>query len=384
MEKGIDNDNVFIKILKYLIPWKGDKPAEIIRKIIFLCAAAVLIVTAVMFVLASSESKTAIENNESLSETFHGNGIKIDTEKKEEIKKENPGMLDNFLPFFTEDGVTDGRGNKVNAEDIRGWLTINGKDGEKPLVDNIVMQYADNDFYLTHNSFGVPIRSGTLFIDYRADMKEGNDTGNIVIYGHNMLDSYGEIDYFGVLLQYFNYAKKNYGSDGRLHQDDIDDPNSKIHDISFYKDHPTLNFSTLYENSTYKIFGGMMVNTNSYAGEVFNYHRVHNFANKAEFDDFCAEILDRSCFINPDVDLKYGDELITLSTCIYGYGQTANTRFVIFARKTRDGESPEVDVDKAYANPSPKFYDTFDKIFDYKWEGRKWPTDIIWGFGDDE
>lgn len=385
MEKNASKDNVFIKILKYLIPWKGDKVTEIIRKIIFLSAVIVLITTVVIFVSAKLESRQNIEDNNSLANLFHntGTGVQIDTSQKEEIQQQNPGMLENFLPFFTDEGVTNNRGHKVEANDIRGWLTINGYGDEKPLVDNIVMQFVDNDYYLTHNSYGEAVRSGSLYIDYRCDVSDGKNPGNIVVYGHNMLDAPGEIDYFGVLLQYFNYAKKNYGSDGRLHQSDIEDPNSAIHDISFYKQHPTLNYSTLYENSTYKIFGGMMANTNSYAGEVFNYHRVHSFKNKDEFDGFCAEILDRSCFINPDVDLKYGDELITLSTCIYGYGQTANTRFVIFARKTRDGESPEVDVEKAYANPSPKFYDTFDQMFDYKWEGRKWPTDIIWGFGEE-
>lgn len=382
--ENIEKDNVFIRILKYLIPWKGDRPTEIIRKIIFLCASVVLVTTVVIFIKSNLESKEAVQNNESLSEMFHGSGIKIDTEKKEEIKKENPGMLDSFLPFFTEEGVTNSKGNKVNADDIRGWLTIKGKDDEKPLVDNIVMQSSDNDYYLYHNSYGESIKSGTLFVDYRCDFKEGNDTGNIVIYGHNMLEAYGHIDYFGVLIQYFNYAKKNYGADGKLTQKDIENPDSKVNDISFYKNHPTITFSTLYEESTYKIFGGIMVNTEKVAGDVFYYHRVHNFENKDDFDNFCAEILDRSCFINPDVDLKYGDELLTLSTCIFGYGQPAKARFVLFARKTRDGESPEVDVDKAYANPSPKFYDMFDQIFGYKWEGRKWPTDIIWGYGDDE
>lgn len=379
-------DNVFMKIVKYLIPWKGDKVVEIIRKIIFLTALIVLITTGVLFLKAYAESRQNIENNEILSGAFHGTGtgLQIDTSKKDEIQQQKPGILDNFLPFFTDDGVTNSRGHKVEPNDIRGWLLINGYGDEKPLVDNIVMQFTDNDYYLSHNSYGENVRSGTLYIDYRVDMEGGKNPGNIVVYAHNMLDAPGEIDYFGILLQYFNYAKKNYGSDGRLHQSDIEDPNSGIHDISFYKQHPTIEFSTLYDNSTYKIFGGIMVNTNSYAGEVFNYHRVHSFANKDEFDSFCAEILDRSCFINPDVDLKYGDELLTLSTCIYGYGQTANTRFVIFARKTRDGESPAVDVEKAYANPSPKFYDTFYQMFDYTWEGRKWPTDMIWAFGKDE
>ena len=380
MTNSASKDNAFMKVVKYLIPWKGDKTTEIIRKIIFLGALIVLITTGVIYLNARAESRHNIENNEILSGTFHntsGTGLQIDTSQKESIQKQKPGMLDNFLPFFTEEGVTNSRGHKVEANDIRGWITIDGYGDEKPLVDNIVMQSSDNDYYLTHNSYGESVRSGTLYIDYRCDMEDGKNPGNIVVYGHNMLDAPGEIDYLGVLLQYFNYNKYNYG-DGRLNQKDIDDPNSKIHDISFYQKHPTITFSSLYDESTYKIFGGVMLNTETSAGDVFPYHRVSNFANKEAFDNFCAEILDRSCFINPDVDLRYGDELITLSTCIYGYN--ADTRFVIFARKTRDGESPEVDVEKAYANPSPKFYDAFYRTFGYTWDGRKWPTDIIWAY----
>lgn len=383
MEKNESRDNVFIKILKYLVPWKGDRPSEIIRKMIFICAVIVLVTTIVLFFNTKRETDHTIEINNSMSQMFHGT-VQIDTAKRDELEQKNPGMLENFLPFFDEDGVKNDRGNKINADDIRGWITIESAGDEKPIVDNIVMQYTDNDYYLHRNSYGEKVRSGTLYIDYRCKVENGRNPGNIVVYGHNMLDAYGEIDYFGVLLQYFNYAKKNYGSDGKLTRSDIDDPNSPIHDLSFYKQHPTINFSTLYENSTYKIFGGMMVNCDESAGEVFGYHRVHSFENKEAFDNYCAEILDRSSFINPDVDLKYGDELLTLSTCIYGYGSTANTRFVIFARKTRDGETPEVDVEKAYANPSPKFYNTFYNIFGYTWEGRKWPTEILWGYNKDQ
>ena len=114
-----------------------------------------------------------------------------------------------------------------------------------------------------------------------------------------------------------------------------------------------------------------------------------NFKDKADFDSFCAESLDRSTFINPDVNLKYGDNLLTLSTCMFGYGD-ADLRWVIFARETREGESPEVDVSKAYANPSPKFYDLYYDIFGGNWlggnkipdswQGRGWKEDIIVDF----
>ena len=60
--------------------------------------------------------------------------------------------------------------------------------------------------------------------------------------------------------------------------------------------------------------------------------------------------MERSQIIT-DVDIKYGDEFITLSTCS---NEFEPSRFVIMARKVREGEDPSVDVSKAYLNPNAK------------------------------
>ena len=39
--------------------------------------------------------------------------------------------------------------------------------------------------------------------------------------------------------------------------------------------------------------------------------------------------------INPGIDVKYGDKLLTLSTC---YSDEDNSRFIIVARRLRPGE----------------------------------------------
>lgn len=45
-----------------------------------------------------------------------------------------------------------------------------------------------------------------------------------------------------------------------------------------------------------------------------------------------------------------GTRLITLSTCSYEFTEA---RFVVVARKIREGEDPEVDTSEAYKNPDP-------------------------------
>lgn len=341
-------ENIFLRIAKYLFPWKGDKPAEIIRKIIFLAALITLIVSGTNLILAQVERINDNAINKELSEAYHGSAaskVEINTEKREEIIKKDPEIQERFIPL-----------REVN-EDIVGWLTV----GDESFIDYPVLQAKDNDKYLYRNFRGEDSRSGSLFLDYRDKITPDSQSANLIVYGHNMQSG----EYFGKLINYFNYAYSM----------------SDVNDISFYKKYPTITFSSLYKTSTYKIFGGMLVNTLSEAGEVFKYHNIHDFANKAEFDDFCANVLDRSTFINPAVDLKYGDNLLTLSTCAMGsaYGNT-DLRWVIVAREVREGEDAEVDVSKAAANPSPLFYDLYYDTLGGEWKGRGWDESIIQGY----
>lgn len=341
-------DNIFLRIAKYLFPWKGDKPTEIIRKIVFLTALITLIISGTNLILAQIERVNDNAINKELSESYHGSAaskVEINTEKREEIIKEIPEIQERFIPL-----------REIN-EDIVGWLTV----GDESFIDYPVLQAADNEKYLYRNFRGEDSRSGSLFLDYRDRITPDSQSANLIVYGHNMQSG----EYFGKLINYFNYAYSM----------------SDVSDISFYKKYPTITFSSLYKTSTYKIFGGMLVNTLPEAGEVFKYHNIHNFASKAEFDDYCANVLDRSTFINPAVDLKYGDNLITLSTCAMGsaYGNT-DLRWVIVAREVREGEDETVDVSKAFANPSPLFYDLYYDTLGGEWKGRGWDESIIQGY----
>lgn len=369
MSKSAKKGNIFVRIIKYLFPWKGDKPSEVIRKIVFVTAAVVLTVSLTKILSDTIERMNTNKQDQELADKFHSYADSVSNEQIINIntsdttstpnqspeEKPNREILDQFKPLLLE-----------NPETI-GWLTIKGTNASKPWIDYVVMQTDDNDKYLSHNFYGEKIKSGALFVDYSDKITPQGEPANIVIYGHNMASG----EYFGELPAYFNYGVA--GKYGRT----TDDPN----DISFYKSHPTIEFSTLYKSSTYKIFATMMLNTEEDAGDVFNYYLKHNFTSQSDFNEYVAEILDRSTFYNPDVNVKYGDQLLTLSTCMFGYGNT-ELRFVVFARETREGESPNVDVQKAYANPNPKFYDLYYKLYNYTWNGRKWDKHLLVGYDD--
>lgn len=356
MGSGSRKESIFVRIAHYLFPRKGDDVKEVIRKIVFLSAAIVLVVAVAIIITNNVQRLKTNRDDEDRANDFHQQVVvsappaEDSTPEPADSDVDKPKVERPVQPQF--DTLL-----AQNPETI-GWLSIPNSDGSK-LLDYVVVQGEDNDKYLTTTFTGGTSKSGTLFVDYMDKITPYDEPDNIVIYGHNMATG----EYFARILGYFNWGKTN----------------PDHNDISFYKYHPTLEFSSLYKTSTYKIFAAMMLNTEEEAGDVFNYYLKHNFKDKADFNEFCAEIFDRSTFYNPDVNVQYGDKLITMSTCMFGYGDT-QLRFVVFAREVRDGESPEVDVSKAYANPNPKFYQLYYDMFNYTWNGRKWDKSLLVGY----
>ncbi len=355
MANFVEKENIFLRILKYLIPWKGDKPAEVLRKIVFLVSAVVLAVSLFFLLSDANEMAEDNRNNDIISDLYHngttdknpvlsGNttlDIDITPEQQEQLKEQNPEVLEEFLPLL-----------EIN-EDIVGWISMG--DEEDPFIDYVVVQGDDNDFYLDHNYMKESNLGGAIFADYREPLTADSEPANLILYGHNMASD----EYFGKVDRYFNYKPGSpYG-------------------ISYIQKYPTFTFSSLYEKHTYKIFAGMLVNTQKSEGDVFYYLRGRNFANEENFNEYVANILDRSSFYT-DVDVQYGDKLITLSTCILDY-QGWDLRFVLFGRRVREGEDPTVDASKAYENPDPLYFDSYYYYYGGSWGGRKWDEELLYG-----
>jgi sortase B len=154
-------------------------------------------------------------------------------------------------------------------------------------------------------------------------------------------------------------------------------------DLNTYIKNPTADFTTIYSpeddtRNTYKIFAGMFVNSNVQHGEVFDYWKRRFFESKAEFYDFVGNVMDRSVFYT-DVDLEYGDEILTMSTCYYPFGHDTD-RFVVLARRVREGEDTAVDTSKAYINPDPLYFKYYYQVNGGSWKGRNWDLSKVKGF----
>ncbi|MBQ3843326.1 MAG: class B sortase [Ruminiclostridium sp.] len=352
--------NIFVRALHAIFPVKGDGVGESVRKIIFDIAVVAFIITggSVLHDVLNEAGNVIIVDKE-ISD-LHDTGGEDKTEEEkikiiqgkvnisdaevESIKKEKPGIQVDFLGLYSQNS------------DIVGWIHLGSENDKIVNIDYPVVQAEDNDYYLTHNFKREEAPRGAIFADYRNKFNNGELSGNTVLYGHNM--------WTGDTM----FAKLSRYYDGGVPKGETKDY------MEFYRNHPTIEFDTLYENAQWKVFACVLFNTQEELGEVYPYINVRDFANADEFNTFILDIMDRSVMWT-DVDLQYGDNILTLSTCYYPYGkENADTRVAVFARKVREGESAEVDVSKAMRNPDPLMFAYEYRVHGGSWGGRKWDS----------
>ncbi len=165
------------------------------------------------------------------------------------------------------------------------------------IIDYPVMQTVNNEYYLDHNFNQEKDRNGCIFMDYQCDVVKGCD--NIILYGHHMKS--GKM--FGTLNR---YSKESY-----------------------YEEHPTIQFDTIYEKGTYQVMYVFRSKVYSEEEVTFKYYQFINAVSEKEFNSAMIEMAELSLY-DTGVTAEYGDQLLTLSTCDY---QEKKGRFVVVAKK---------------------------------------------------
>ena len=173
-----------------------------------------------------------------------------------------------------------------------GWLKIADTN-----IDYPVMQTSNNEYYLDHNYDQEYDKNGSLFLD--KDCNAAFPNTNMIIYGHHMKSGkmFGNLNY---------YAKESY-----------------------YKEHPRIQFDTIYEEGIYDImyvFRSRIYNENEV---VFKYYQFFDVNSADEFYSAMDEMARMSLY-DTGVTAEYGDKLITLSTCD---NSEEDGRFVVVAKK---------------------------------------------------
>ena len=326
------------------IPSGKDNAGTVVRKILVIVCLITAIVCGIMIISEKASDHRTEQKNEELQQIANNSAtgsFKAEKEVVEQIKQETPEIPDKLVDLVAKN------------PDCIGWV----KAGHK--IDYPVMMNEEvTDYYLFRDFDGNDTRDGSIFADNHVLPFE--KANNLVLYGHNQMS--GEM--FATLTYWYPQ-----GSHGGTNYQDF---------YSYYKQYPTVDFQTVNGGeSTYKIFAGIYINTEKKDGYPYPYYRKRQFANEQEFMDFVGNVMDRSTSYT-DVDLEYGDEIITLSTCYYyPMGKDVDARFALFARRVRDGESPDVDTEKIIVNESPLFFDTYANRLSGPWKGRDWVLENV-------
>lgn len=173
-----------------------------------------------------------------------------------------------------------------------GWLKIDDTN-----IDYPVMQTTNNEYYLDHNYEQEYDRNGSLFLDADCDVVRRNT--NLIIYGHHMKS--GKM--FGNLNKYSSE--------------------------SYCKEHSIIQFDTIYEKGTYEVmyvFRSRIFNEDEI---VFKYYQFLDASSEKEFNSNMQEMAALSLY-DTGVTARYGDELLTLSTCD---NSEEEGRFVVVAKR---------------------------------------------------
>lgn len=312
----------FKKRVRGLFPEKGDSVFEIIRKIVFLCSVIAIFVCGYLVLsyyydLWTSKHKT--REIMEIYEIYEDRQPQIIEEKTDEgeVRKRYGGMMDGARKLWDQN------------HEIVGVISI----PDTP-VNNPILQAENNEKYLDKKYDLTDNIAGELFLDYRNHFDDVGEDGylkypnsdNLVIYGHNMYDD----QMFGCLKWY--QRNENY-----------------------YGEHPLIYLSSNYEKYIYKIFAFFILDASDDTETRYDCWNKLDFANEDEFYDFVNEAKKRSLRLN-DVDVKYGDPLLTLSTCNTSLAADEERgRLIIMARRLRDGESPKYGTQNSRPNPNIKW-----------------------------
>ena len=123
---------------------------------------------------------------------------------------------------------------------------------------------------------------------------------------------------------------------------------------NYYESHPIIEFNSNYEQYTYKIFSFFLLDAEDDSDTEYDCWNTLNFDDEEEFYDFVNEAKRRTLRTN-DVDVKYGDQILTISTCNTDVIGNDRGRLILMARRVRAGEDLYSGTKGSKANPNIKW-----------------------------
>lgn len=196
----------------------------------------------------------------------------------------NPVMLPHMAKLYEQN------------PDIVGWVKIEGTKIDYPVMytPEDEEKYIHRDFDGNFSTGGVPFMNKDCTVD--------PESTNLIIYGHNL--SVGT--HFADLMKY--------------------------EDEEFWKEHPIITYTTLYEERTYEVLAAFRDRVYLKTDDVFKFYQFIDPETKAEYDEAIV-YFKNACPYDTGVDAEFEDKLLTLVTCAYHHEKG---RYVVVAREVTD------------------------------------------------
>jgi len=196
----------------------------------------------------------------------------FEDEEKQEDEERVP-ETDPYWDFVNTSFLTvDLSSLREKNKDIIAWIKVNNTNINYPVV-----QYRDNDYYLTHDLYKNNNGGGWVFLDYRNNNDFNNK--NSIIYAHGRKNK----TMFGTLLNILN------------------------EDWYQNKDNYVIKTSSINNSYVWQVFSVYKIeNTNDYIKT--------NFIDDSEYQAFLDLIQERSIY-NFNTNVSINNKILTLSTC---------------------------------------------------------------------
>ena len=251
-----------------------------IRNIVIAIFAGVLVLSSCMLVYEYVIRKKAESEFKDLAELL---GDPTTAQEQISVEPQTGPGLSPILPQYEE------LYNK--NKDTFGWIQI------PDTTINYPVMHTPNDpnYYQERNFEGKHTVAGTLFMDGRCYY----GCGNYIIYGHRMTNN----TMFKGLI---SYQKKG-----------------------FYENHPIVYFDTMWDTGKYEIIAAFYSRVyTDQDKDAFVYYDYTDLTDEDRFKEYIENIKTVN-ILDTDVEVEYGDQLITMSTCNY---HTKNGRFAVVAK----------------------------------------------------
>ena len=226
---------------------------------------------------------------------------KMDSAKQNEVYDNLAEIVEEDQPEENE-GITYSEDKDYLAEyyelyqqnnDMVGWIKVDDTNINYPVMQSI----DEPNFYLKHKFDKTYSAYGCPYVQENCDVQKPSD--NIIIYGHHMNDG----SMFTGLM--------------------------KFTDKSFWENHKTITFDTLTDRNQYEVIAVFKTVVYTNSEDSFKYYEFTDAENAEKFDEYVAKCKELSLY-DTGVTAKYGDKLISLSTCEYSHN---NGRLVVVAKR---------------------------------------------------